>query len=134
MVETKPKEFLSAKLPTTGEGNITLADIDRTAEKHGLSRATFVVKATELMTKFDMFFMDNAANKAMELQLPIWLVIQNIFIKQLAQDAAKIEVYGPNPNRPLEEFMFTEKGILTGEQLFDKLKELYVAQLKATGK
>lgn len=107
--------------------HIRLADVDAKAKKHGLTRAGFAVKAVELLTGFDDAFLVKIEEYANGLNIPLSLVMQNMLIKRLAQEAAEAEVWGPG-KRLLDEFLFTSEGVITGQELFDMLKKNYLAQ------
>jgi len=116
---------LSIRLPE----HLQLSDIDEKAKKLGLSRAAFSVKALEMLLGFDEGFLKDTQEKSLRLNIPEHLVIQNTVIKKLAKDAAEIKVWGPG-ERLMEEFMYSEEGPITGEQLFNILKKMYINDLE----
>ncbi|MCL5290641.1 MAG: hypothetical protein M1489_06415 [Firmicutes bacterium] len=113
-------EFLSAKLP----GHMSLEEIDKAAIKHGTSRASFIVKAVEMLMGFDKVFFNKIEAYAKGLNTPVWLVMQNMIIKRMAQEAAEEEVWGPS-SKLLDEFMYTNQGPITGAELFTLLMDTY---------
>jgi len=70
-----------------------------------------------------------------ELEIPLWMVIQNTLISDWARKAARIEVEGPDQYRLLPEFITdilddgTEEP-RTGEYLFNTLVQTYKRELK----
>lgn len=114
---------LSVRLPE----HITPAEIDEKAKALGMSRAAFVLNAVETFMGFDTVFYKRIEEYAKNLNIPTWLVMQNMLIKRMAKEAADYEVWGPSQHL-LEEFMFTSQGPITGEELFDNLKEMYAKE------
>ncbi len=62
------------------------------------------------------------------LNLPPALIIQNIILKRLAEEAAEEAVFGDTGEKPLDEFMIkTINGkdyLLTGQELFNNLYDI----------
>lgn len=85
------------------------------------SLATLIKHAAHLYAMFDPVFMEKIRGMSEATKIPEYLVIQNMIIKRLADDAADQEVYGKRP-RSLPEFSFTENGPITGAELFEMLK------------
>lgn len=123
-------DTLSLKLT----GDIRLTDIDNRAEELGLNRSKFVNLALEMMVNFDLDFWKRIQKYSEELQVPEWMVIQNLLIKRFALEEAGCELLGHSP-KPFDEFVFIQRkdGIkkLTGEQLFDRLKMKYTNEMMA---
>lgn len=111
--------------------DFTLADIDAKAKKLGLTRTEFLLKSLEMMMGFDLVLIKRIERYSRKLDTPEWLVIQNMLIDRFAEDAAEIEVYGER-TRVLYEFMKTNEGTLTGEELFGVLKEQKIRSLKSS--
>lgn len=117
------KKPLSIRLP----GDMQVDEVDAVAQRRGMSRAAFVVNAIELLMGFDDVFLKKMEAYAKGLNIPLFLVMQNRLIKLTAQEAAEAEVRGPS-RRLLDEFMYTNEGTITGEELFRMLKAHYVKE------
>lgn len=85
------------------------------------SLATLIKHAAHLYAMFDPVFLEKIRGMSEATKIPEYLVIQNMIIKRLADDAADQEIYGKRP-RSLPEFSFTENGPITGAELFEMLK------------
>jgi hypothetical protein len=94
------------------------------------SLATLIKHGAHLYAMFDPVFIAKIKAMAEATKLPEYLVIQNMIIKRMAEDAADEEVNGVRP-QSLPEFSFTEKGPITGEELFNMLKSREVQRLEA---
>jgi hypothetical protein len=57
------------------------------------------------------------------LNLPEWIIIQNMIIKIFAEREAEVE----SSSKPiiLDEFVQTSNGMLTGQALYDHIKKQY---------
>lgn len=120
-------DVLTVRLPDGFE--FGLQDMDEKAKQLGLNRTGFALKGLELMMGFDPVFLSKVENYAKGLNIPTWLVMQNMLIKRFAEESAETEVVGSS-GRPLHEFMFTSEGPVTGEKLFDILKDMKVHELE----
>lgn len=112
---------VSIRLPE----HITTTQLDEKAKELGMSRAAFIVNAIETFLGLDKGFYQRLEEYAKALNIPAWLVMQNMLIKRMAKEAADFEVWGPGQHL-LEEFRFTNQGPITGEELFNSLKEMYI--------
>lgn len=103
--------------------------IDQYAKEHGQNKTDFVLKAIDMLLNFDEVFFSRVNEYSKGLNIPEWLVIQNMIIKQMAIDAAETEVWGPL-QKPLKEFISVNDGTgyktMTGEELFIMLKKQFV--------
>lgn len=108
--------------------DFTLADIDAKAKKLGLTRTEFLLKSLEMMMGFDLVLIKKCEELSRSLKIPMWLVIQNMLIERFAEDGAKAELGAKRI--VYEEFMFTSDGVITGEELFEILKQKKVDRLK----
>ncbi len=120
---------LSIRLPEP----LKVEEIDAVAQRRGMSRAGFVISAVKFFMELDDVFLARMENYAKRLNIPLSLVMQNMLIKRLAKEAAEYEVLGPSPQL-LEEFMFTNQGVITGGELFDMLKKSYLRDIENEGK
>lgn len=108
-----------------------LEKLDTKAQKFGMNRTDFVLKALDMLMSFDEIFFKKIQGYSEGLNIPEWLVIQNIIIKRMAQDHAKTEVWGPS-GETLKEFVSVNDGdgykTITGEPLFEMLNELFIKE------
>jgi hypothetical protein len=112
-------ENLSLKL-TQG---ISLDDIDNRARELGLNRSQFVNLALTGMINFDLSIWKKIQEYSKSLNLPEWIIIQNMIIKIFAEREAEVE----SSSKPiiLDEFVQTSNGMLTGQALYDHIKKQY---------
>jgi len=107
----------------------TLADLDHKAAELGMNRSELINKAVDILMGFDAVFFKKIQGYSEGLHIPEWLVLENMIIKRMADEAAEIEVYGGG-TRLLDEFMLVGDGAehrsVTGEELFNSLKGQYV--------
>lgn len=83
--------------------------MDEAAKAFGMSRNEMIIKAIGMMISFDKVFYKKLEAYSEKIKVPMWLALQNMTIKRWAQDAAKIAVWGYNPE-VLIEFSTTEDG------------------------
>lgn len=111
----------------------TPEDINNKADNMGLSRNEFIVKAIDIFMNFDKEFLDYIKYYAEGLQIPEYLVIQNMVIVRMADEEAQKEVYG-DLGGMVEGFLSTidKKGPrqITGKELKDILKDKYTREYK----
>ncbi len=110
-----------------------LTEIDQAATAAGLNRTEYLLKAADFMTKFDKGTFEKVQSYAKNLNTIEAVVLQNMFIKYLAQVGAKKQVYG-SYSGIMEEFMTVhdDKGprMLTGEELYNVLLDKYTRDEK----
>ncbi|MDO7786107.1 hypothetical protein [Desulforamulus aquiferis] len=117
-------EQIQARL---SKADFTLADIDSKAAELGMNRTEFVLTAVEMLLGFDVVFYNRIKKTAKSLNIPVWLVMQNKLIKRFAEDAAKSKVWGGRKEM-LIEFMHTAQGPITGEELFNIIRDMRVKE------
>lgn len=104
-------------------------DVELKAEKYGMSKKDFILNAVDMMMSFDEIFFKKIQKYSNGLHIPEWLVMQNMIIKRIADEAAETEVFGTH-RRVLDEFMMmgegSERKTTTGEELFNILKKIYI--------
>lgn len=110
-----------------------LTEIDQAAAAAGLNRTEYLLKAADFMTKFDKGTFEKVQFYAKNLNTIEAVVLQNMFIKHLAQDQAVKNVYGEYQGI-MDEFMIVhdDKGprMLTGEELYNVLLDSYIRKEK----
>ena len=93
-----------------------------------------VMQFIDLPLKMDNTLMIHIKNYSDRLNIPLWLVIQNILISDFAYKQARMMVEGAHPYRMLPEFIKevlddgTEQ-VMTGEALFSNLIEVYKKEM-----
>lgn len=110
-------------------------DIDKRAKEFGLKKGDFILFAVDFMLNIDDTAWGIISNYSKGLKVPEYLIIQNILIKRAADQAAQMETYGRILDGVLDEFISnSQDGInwkmLTGEELFNVLKDKYVREYK----
>jgi hypothetical protein len=97
-------------------------EIDKAAEKLGLSRNQLIIEGIKMMCSWDEEFYTRLKQYSNTFRLPVPLVMQNMLIKRLAEDYAKEQVWGFT-GKVMMEFMFNERGPITGAVLFKALAD-----------
>lgn len=109
------------------------ADMKAKADDLGMKKSDFILKAVDMMINFDLDFYKRIEQLAAGLQIPAYLVMQNMLIKDLAMKDARRAVYGSTGD-VLDEFIFQDLGdgfkILTGADLEKALLEKYTREEK----
>lgn len=125
------QERLTITIPTSNKWHTE--DLEKKAEKLGMNKGDFLLEAVNMMMCFDDVFLKKLENQSEALKIPVWLLIQNTIIKNMAEDAAKVETKTARA-KLMPEFSYIQEGetkrIVTGEELFDMLKDNFVHQIK----
>lgn len=100
----------------------SLEEIDEAAKRYDMNRTELTMLGLEMLMSFDEEFYNRLKVYSDSMRIPMWLVIQNMLIKRMAEEQAEKDIWGDAP-RMLPEFMFTVDGPLTGEALFNTLYE-----------
>jgi hypothetical protein len=103
--------------------------IGERAKQFGINETDYLIKAAELMNGFDINLFKQIEAYGARFDAPSWLIIQNIIIKRFALDAAESEVLGDNTTL-LREFCENETGPITGNDLYNVLKQAYIHDLE----
>jgi hypothetical protein len=103
--------------------------IDGAAATLGMTKNQLVTEGVKMMCAWDKVFYSKMKAYADGLGISMAQVMQNLLIKRLADDAAADTVWGGNRELLLE-FSMTNKGLITGKELFemlynDKVNQLY---------
>ncbi len=106
-----------------------LTEIDQAASELGMNRTEYLLKAADLMNQFEKkFTWKKVQEYAKGLNTVDAVVLQNMFIKYLAETQAVKNVYGEYQGI-MEEFVTVhdDKGprMLTGEELYNVLLDSY---------
>ena len=108
--------------------------IDAAAENLGLNKNQLITEGIKMMTTWDKVFYSKMKTYAEGLGISMAQVMQNFLIKRLADEAAEETVWGSG-SRVFLEFSMTNKGLMTGKELFemlynDKVNTLYRERAK----
>lgn len=118
------QERLQSTIPNSNKWHNE--DVEVKAKKLGMEKSEFILNAVDMMMNFDEIFFKRIQEYSNGLHIPEWLVIQNMIIKRMADEAAECEVFGQN-GKVLDEFIMTGEGnkheTMTGEKLFNFLKD-----------
>lgn len=120
------QEKLQVTIPASNKWHTE--DIEEKAAHYGMEKSEFIMTAVDMMMNFDETFYKRIQGYSEGLHIPEWLVMQNMIIKRMADEAAEYEVFGPS-GKVLDEFMLVGEGFkrraITGEELFNNLKQQY---------
>lgn len=112
----------------TEDASFTVADVDERAKQFNMSRSALIQMGLEFIMNFDPVLLDKINQLSKALKVPAWLVVQNMLIKRFALDAARAEM--GQSRIVYDEFLFTSEGVITGEELFEQIKQNEVKRLK----
>ena len=101
------------------------------AKKQGMPFAEFVRDSLDLRANFDKTFWKGIMDLSDRHGLPTYLIIQNKIILQQAEYEAEKNVLPRQVVRPLLEYCHTDKGIVTGQELFNMIYNNKVQSLEA---
>lgn len=98
------------------------------AESQDITLTQLVEEALALYVALDSNFLMRLKAFSAKQNLPESLVIQNLVISWMARRDAFLQVMGPEKaKKAMPEFRFTDKGPLTGDELYHELKLLFEA-------
>lgn len=128
----KPKkEMIQARIPEGNEWGVS--ELEAKAEELGLNKSELIIKAVDFFINLDNAILNYIKDYSKNLNIPEYLVVQNLIIKLIADDEAKAEVYG-NRTELLGEFRFImENGVprtVTGLELKEALKKEKIFEYK----
>ncbi len=106
--------------------NITLNELEDKTNEFKTNRTTFINKALDILMAYDYKWFSYIEEYADRLKIPTGLVMQNIIISRIAQEEAERNVYGPEYTKLLLEFIYTNQGPVTGEELYKILYNNYL--------
>ena len=122
---------LQARIPA--DSPWTIEDLETKAAELGMNKSEFIVDAVDFFMNFDSATYLKLKIFATGAHLPTWLYMQNNIIKEMAQTAAELEV-GKIKSKLVDDYILleTKEGpqILTGLELFEELKKLYILAYK----
>lgn len=126
------QEKLQVTIPASNKWHTE--DVERKAKELGMEKTEFVMNAVDMMMNFDNVFLQKIKEYSEGLRVPEYIVIQNMIIKNMALDAAKVETNTwTGKDKLMVEFQaVNDKGViktLTGEELFNNLKELFIDEI-----
>lgn len=119
------QERLTLTIPTSNKWHTE--DLEKKAESLGMTKGEFLLEAVNMMMSFDEEVIRHLESMTEGLHLPLWLVMQNMIIRRMAEKDAEYEVGRTNI---LTEFAFKDNKVLTGKELFQVIKENYIFQFE----
>lgn len=102
--------------------------IETAAKKQEQSTSDFIRSSADLLASFDHAFLRFINDLAERLEVPRYLVIQNMLLTKLAEQDAYDAVYPGN--RIIEDFMYTSEGVITGKELYDQFYDNHKRKLE----
>lgn len=125
------QEIIRATVPANN--NWHTEDLEAKATAMGMSKSDLILKAVDMMVNFDDEFLKYIKHYSDGLNIPEYLIIQNMIIWRMGEEDAQREVWG-SLRGALPEFLHVhdEKGprTLTGKELFAVAKDSKVEELK----
>lgn len=105
----------------------TWEKLEAEAKSKSISMTDLARQKVMLSTDFDGPVQELVDHYSSMLNISRHEVVEAILTDYVAMQQAHLDVWGPG-KRILEEFIFTEKGISRGEQLFDLRKAFYTQE------
>lgn len=125
------QEIIRATVPANN--NWHTEDLEAKATAMGMSKSDLILKAVDMMVNFDDEFLKYIKHYSDGLNIPEYLIIQNMIIWRMGEEAAQREVHG-SLIKSLDEFIHVidDKGprTLTGKELYTVVKNSKVEELK----
>lgn len=125
------QEIIRATVPANN--NWHTEDLEAKATAMGMSKSDLILKAVDMMVNFDDDFLKYIKHYSDGLKIPEYMVIQNMIILRMGEEAAQREVHG-SLRKSLDEFIHVidDKGprTLTGKELYTVVKNSKVEELK----
>lgn len=106
-----------------------VADVEKRAKELGLqNKSELVVMALDMMMNFDDDFIKTMQKYADGLHTDLFIVIQNMIIRQLARNEVRQNVWG-KAGEIRDQFVAVDRGdgfyMMTGQELMDHLVKKY---------
>ena len=117
-------EKLQVNIPVGAD--FTIADIDNRAKELGIKRTELVIKAVELYINLDDLVISGLKKLEVGLQVPDYLILNNLVIENMAKNKANIELRGGNYQGHTPFVIISDElglRMLTGKELFDNIKQ-----------
>ena len=117
-------EKLQVNIPVGAD--FTIADIDNRAKELGIKRTELVIKAVELYINLDDLVISGLKKLEVGLQVPDYLILNNLVIENMAKNKANIELKGKGYQGPTPFVIITDElgaRMMTGKELFDNIKQ-----------
>lgn len=123
------QERIQATVPK--ENDWRLEDLEGKAKELGIDKSSFIFTAVDMFMHFDKDIFDYVGKYAKGLHVPAWMVIQNMIVKRMAEEAAEHNVNGKK-HRELPEFRavmddLDDMRMLTGKELYDIMYKQFKA-------
>ena len=125
------QEIIRATVPANN--NWHTEDLEAKATAMGMSKSDLILKAVDMMVNFDDEFLKYIKHYSDGLNIPEYLIIQNMIIWRMGEEDAQREVWG-SFREALPEFFHVhdDRGprTLTGKELYNVAKDSKVEELK----
>jgi len=113
-------EKLQANIPVGAD--FTIADIDEKAKELGIERTELVIKAVEIYLNLHDIVINRVNKLAKELQVPEYLILNNLVLENMGINKANIELKGKGYQGSTPFVIVTDElgtRIMTGEELIE---------------
>jgi hypothetical protein len=104
--------------------------LENRAKDMGITFSEILKTGAMMCASFDPAFWKGIKNLSYHLGVKEYLILQNIAISWLARREAEAEVKGDEADALLPEFVFTENGPVTGEELHKNMKKIFIQYYK----
>ncbi len=127
----KNQEEIRATVPANNSWHTK--ELEEKAAKYGMKKSDFVFMAVDAFINFDDEFLQTLKKQSARLHIPMYIMIQNTIISNIAKNRAKNEVCGGMPGQLDEYPMFSDASdsyMLTGKALEEYLFDQYVKEFR----
>lgn len=127
----KNQEEIRATVPANNSWHTK--ELEEKAAKYGMKKSDFVFMAVDCFMNFDDDFINTMRDRSAGLRVPLYVVIQNTIIAEIAKYLARHEVYGGMEIKLDEYPMFSDASgsyMLTGKALEEYLFDRYVKEFR----
>jgi hypothetical protein len=104
--------------------------LEKRAKDMGMTFSEILKTGAMMCASFDPAFWKGIKKISNNMGVKEYLILQNIAISWLARREAEAEVKGNEADDLLPEFMFTENGPVTGEELHNNMKRIFIQYYK----
>ena len=100
--------------------------LEKRAKEMGITFTDILKTGAMMCASFDPAFWRGIKILSRNMGVKEYLILQNIAISWLARREAEAEVKGDKAYAQLPEFVFTENGPITGEELHRNMKKTFI--------
>jgi len=105
--------------------------LEKKSKEMGMTFTDLLKTGATMIASFDPVFWKKIETFSRNLGVKEYLVLQSLAISWMARREAEAKVWGDEAESILPEFMFTENGPVTGEELHKNLKGNFIREFES---